>query len=503
MLIIALTTSLAGCSAGEDVPEEPADNNVNQDINNPGYSAADSVFSINYDPEGSLDPFTDTNIYNDQLFSLMYEGLFALDKSLSPQPVLCETWETSDGIHYTITLKEGVTFHNGSALTAQDAAYSINEARSSSKYSSRLSCIQSCTAGEGLTLNITLYSANYRLPALLDTPIVAYGTAGSSTPPGTGPYSMGSGSLNAYTGYRQDVDLDTIYLVEVPDDELSQAFSERKIDLVCYDPAGVNSIYVHMLHETRYYQTTDLIYLGFNCQTGPASSQSLRQAVRCMVDRDYICIEILGSSVTAAPLILNPALDIYDEAWEEGSGYDREAFSSAMADAGISDSNGDGYYDTELRFIVNSDNPLKVSVAQRIARDLNNAGLQVDLSVLSWSAYLDALKAGNFHMYLGEAKLSADFDLSTLLSSGGSLNYGGYSDSDTDNMIDAFLAASNDGSAVQAAQDLCAQVLESSPIVPIAYKQYAVLTHIGVVSGAEPSMSGVFTGAAGWEFILE
>ena len=67
----------------------------------------------------------------------MYEGLFALkDKSLSPQPVLCETWETSDGIHYTITLKEGVTFHNGSALTAQDAAYSINEARSSSKYSS-------------------------------------------------------------------------------------------------------------------------------------------------------------------------------------------------------------------------------------------------------------------------------------------------------------------------------------------------------------------------------
>ena len=457
LLSLSLAALISGCSEGDEAVLQEDGQTQDQEQSDTAmtpFTSVDSLFTINYNPQGSLDPFSDTDQFNNQLFSLMYEGLFALDSSLEPYPVLCQSYETSDGINYTLTLKEGVAMHDGGTLTAQDAAYSINEARASSKYSSRLACISSCTATGDLTVSITLYEANYRLPSLLDTPIVAYGTAGGATPPGTGPYTLSGDVMTAFSGYRETVSLETIYLSNVAWEDLAQSFSQREIDLIGYDPAGIGVLNIHAVCETRYYHTADLIFLGFNCQAGPTVSQELRQAVRALVDIDYICSNILGSSVQPSPLVLNPALDIYDADWEAGSGYSRDAFNSAIAAAGLTDSDMDGYYDTTLRFIVNEENPLKVSASRRIATDLDNMGLRVELSVLCFEAYTAALGAGNFHMYLGEVRLTADFNLSPLLSSGGSLNYGGYSDTQLDGLISAFLASPDTDSAAQAAQAL-------------------------------------------------
>ena len=113
------------------------------------------------------------------------------------------------------------------------------------------------------------------------------------------------------------------------------SFSQRETDLIGYDPAGAGQLNIHAVYETRYYHTADLIFLGFNCQAGPMTSRELRRAVRAAVDIDYICSDILGSSVQPSPLVMNPALDIYDSSWEEGSGYSRDAFSAACAEKGI------------------------------------------------------------------------------------------------------------------------------------------------------------------------
>ncbi|MDS8902238.1 ABC transporter substrate-binding protein, partial [Streptococcus pneumoniae] len=56
----------------------------------------------------------------------IYEGLFALNQDFEAVPLLAEDYEVSeDGKTYTITLREGVSFHNGEPVTAEDAKASI------------------------------------------------------------------------------------------------------------------------------------------------------------------------------------------------------------------------------------------------------------------------------------------------------------------------------------------------------------------------------------------
>lgn len=55
----------------------------------------------------------------------VYEQLVALDANLVPQPALATTWETSeDGLTWTFILREGVQFHNGKTLVAEDVVAS-------------------------------------------------------------------------------------------------------------------------------------------------------------------------------------------------------------------------------------------------------------------------------------------------------------------------------------------------------------------------------------------
>ena len=50
-----------------------------------------------------------------------------MDENYEPQPVLAESYEVSeDGLEYTIKLREGVKFHNGNEMTADDVVASMN-----------------------------------------------------------------------------------------------------------------------------------------------------------------------------------------------------------------------------------------------------------------------------------------------------------------------------------------------------------------------------------------
>ena len=95
---------------------------------------------------------------------------------------------------YTITLRSGIAFSNGAPLTAADVVASLQAARASSYYGSRLSDMTGVSAPDESTVVITLSTAYCSLPLLLDVPIVQSGTAGNDIPIGTGEYVLVSGS---------------------------------------------------------------------------------------------------------------------------------------------------------------------------------------------------------------------------------------------------------------------------------------------------------------------
>ena len=63
------------------------------------------------------------------MYHNVYEGLVRIDRSGEIVPALAESWETSDdGLTWTFTLKEGVTFHNGDPLTPDDVVAALERA---------------------------------------------------------------------------------------------------------------------------------------------------------------------------------------------------------------------------------------------------------------------------------------------------------------------------------------------------------------------------------------
>jgi glutathione transport system substrate-binding protein len=77
------------------------------------------VLSIGYQPE-TLDPYNTNTTITTAVTKTFYEGLFQFDKDLKVQPVLAESYEVSkDGLVYTLKLRSGVKFHDGTDFNAE------------------------------------------------------------------------------------------------------------------------------------------------------------------------------------------------------------------------------------------------------------------------------------------------------------------------------------------------------------------------------------------------
>ena len=451
-------------------------------------------FTLAWYPEFSLHPTLAANRANLTLAPLLYESLFTVDAAFQAQPVLCQSYTVSeDKLVWTFTLRAGITFSDGTPLTAQEAADALNLARSAgSRYQERLSDVTAVTPSEAnpYQFTITLRRANGALPLRLDIPI-ALGR--EDRPAGTGPYVLAEDerALTARNGWWQSeksMPVSTILLRAVTkSDELIYAFDAGEISLVDVDLMATNAMGYGGNYQTWDYCTTDFLYLGFNTRSGIFRSADARRAVWLAVDRDTIATTIYTNHAISTLLPVHPASELY-QLGESPLTYDPESLALLMEELRLTDS--------ELVFVVNSENVAKSSAAQLIVYQLNAAGFQVDLRQLSFEDYTAALKQGNFDLYMAETVFTADFDLGPLLSSGGALNYGGWWTEGSDQLFQSPLGAAEDKAACGA--ELFDLLHTQAPIVPILFKNGSVLTQWGQLSDLLPVRGNVFYAMEHW-----
>ena len=131
--VLTLTLSLlTGCaqideSSADELPfpseETPAEEE---------HSGLPAVFALPYLEGQPLNPLTCPDGVQQTVASLLYEGLFRLDQTFTPQPLLCASCTYDlETLTYKLTLRDGVVFSDGSPLTAADVKATLNAARSS------------------------------------------------------------------------------------------------------------------------------------------------------------------------------------------------------------------------------------------------------------------------------------------------------------------------------------------------------------------------------------
>ena len=490
LLTAAMLVCLLGGCWQEEMPDEEERGSLmlpGEETETRPASNLPENLSLPYAPDQTLDPITCPDGMQQTAASLVCEGLFRLDGQWNVENVLCADYTYDENTYtYSFSLAD-VSFSDGTALSAADVKATLDRARTSERYQARLSQVTGVTVRDGNVL-VRLSGPNTGFPALLDIPIVKSGTHGG-LPVGTGPYVFsreeGGLTLRANPLWRKGnaQPVERIALVEAADQEtMRYRFTSREVQLITADLTGTTPMTAVGSVSYQDVDTTVMQYVGCNVSRAPLDNAAFRAALGEGIQREQLVGGFLSGHGTAAQFPVHPRSALYPQGLERA--YSREAFALALAQSGVT-------ADRTLTLLVNQENSFKLSAAEALASAWTEAGAATEVRALPWEEYTAALAAGDFDLYYGETRLTADWDLSALLRTGGALNYGGWADETMETLLDDFAAASDRKAAMEA---VCRRLQETAPILPVCFKSSSVLTWAEVLEGLTPTAAEPFRG---------
>jgi ABC-type transport system substrate-binding protein len=489
LCLLLLCILLSGCvmPSPPEKTEPPETETYDRNLN--PATVTPEGFGLTYVPEYGFNPYECICITNRPVFSLVYESLFVVNNSFQPEPVLCDRFAVSEsGTTYLITLCQDASFSDGSPVTARDAADSLKAAKDSEFYGSRFSQVESFSARDERMLEITLEQPYENLPLLLDVPIVKSGTQKEERPLGSGPYTFSETHAGLclrrnqrwWQDSRAAVEYETIRLTAAENPiAVRDSFEFGRTSLVCADLNAPNAVGYRCDYELWDCPTTTMQYIGFNLDSSIFFSQDFRSIVSHMIDREELILSVYKGFGKAAYLPCSPDSPLYDQDLAMSYSYDEEAVTRVIHTAAVrSDDPG--------VLLVCSADPTRVELARRIAETMTQAGLTMEINAVDAETYRSRLEKGKYDAFLGETRLSANFDLTEFFRSGGSLCYGGIRSSDMEQLCRASLE--NSGGCYE----LFRTVMDNAYICPLLFKSYAVMANRGIIDTLQPAVDNVF-----------
>ena len=490
---IMLAGLLSGCAEQENTYTPTGDGLTwDEDYTGPVYTKpqenGEQVLKLTYYPDRSMNPFICTDFTNRALFSLLYQSLFAVDRSYNIEPQLCKSYRVSQDMKTYTFYVENATFTDGSALTAQDVAASLQAAKDSRYYGGRFAHISQIAVSDDGGVTVSLATPFENLPLLLDIPILKQTQLQEDQPMGTGPYYLDGGAqaavlrrnTNWWCRAEMVITASAIALTAAESPAgIRDDFEFEGLSLVCADPGSDRYADYRCDYELWDCENNMFLYLGCNLDSAVFSNPAVRAALVRAVDRDTIAESFYRGFARSASLPASPLSPYYSDVLAAKYAYDGgTAFTQAVTEASLSG--------TEIILLVNSDDSLRVRVAREIGKALTASGLKVQMQELPTSKYEQSLKLRTYDLYLGQTKLSNNMDLTAFFSSKGSLNYGKISDVAMYTLCTESLA--NHGNYYT----LHKSVMDDGRICPILFRSYAIYAIRGLLTGLTPARDNVF-----------
>ncbi|MBQ3104117.1 MAG: ABC transporter substrate-binding protein [Oscillospiraceae bacterium] len=451
-------------------------------------------FTLPYFAKKSLDPVSCESGTQQAVSSLLYEGLFVLDETFAPQNVLCESYSyDASSFTYTFTLKEDIVFSDGTPIGGWDVVSTYQRAAQSARYAARFAAVSSMnSSGKNVTLTLTVDNAFF--PALLDIPIVKAGTDSQRVPIGSGPYVMKSDDAGEYLApnesWWQDKTLPVSRIRLSPNSDsetLVYQFNSREIQLLTTDLTGSDPLIVSGNVSFCDFPTSTMLYVGYNTHSALFSDAAVRRAVSLGFDRETVVSAYLSNHGTPASYPFSPVSSLYPKGEEN---YSLVSFTAAMDELEW------GETKPEATLLVNAGNTVNEKIAAYIVSALEDY-IDVEILSLPWEEYLARLQSGNFDFYLAQVRMTTDWNSTSLLTTGGSLNYGRYASES----MDQYLAGMLSGGSAATAQfyNLFSQ---DAPIAPLCFKEETVIVPTANVSDISPTVSTPFYKLENWSIDL-
>lgn len=390
-------------------------------------------FSLPYTNVTSLNPLLPASAVNEEFSPLVYDCISEPDSSYNPVMRLASA-VTSSGTTVKITLRDGVSFSDGSALTGSDVAYSLNFVKNnqSSPYNANLSNVNSITS-DGSTVTLTLGSPDPLIANLLDIPIIKKGSDAAGDAIGSGMYTFSKNGVNAVLNQNpkwyggNSAAFKSIPLVNIPDQSTINSCLEIDQINYVYSDNGSGSTPSFVNTKTAQVNLNRLVYVGINTSKPRLNNNHFRRALSLSIDRKMLSSQTYSNRAVPSALPFNPAFKLLGNQSGKDITADYNAVSSEMTQAGGTG----GTNAAALTVLVNQENSVRVAVAKYIVSCFSKAGVNVSLKEVPFTEYQQLISGGDFDMYVGEVELADNMDISPLLASGGSAAFGAPQNSST------------------------------------------------------------------------
>jgi peptide/nickel transport system substrate-binding protein len=262
----------------------------------------------------------------------LYEGLFQLTPDLTLRYVLAESAESNPSASvWTVRLRPGVTFHDGSPLTADDIIYTFQRianpknAANQQALTSSLIDVPGLQKLDPLTVRIPLKTPNVFLPFFLDDDsfsVVKSGWTNSDPPNGTGPFKFGSWKPGQFSLFPRNPHywqhglpyVDELQLVSIPDS------TARFDSLLGGQVHGIESLSYSQATSLRHSgqagvleaQGSNMVPIYMAVDLYPFQDNRVRQAMRLIAGRPQLVEEAQSGYGTIGNDVFGKGLPGYD-----------------------------------------------------------------------------------------------------------------------------------------------------------------------------------------------
>ena len=432
----------------------------------------------------TFDPVRHNDYPSSRACHQVYDTLIFLNDDGTFRPGLAEKWEFVSDTAYKMYLRKGVKFHNGEELKAEDVKFSLERATTEvgahiKTYSQDLDNVEIV---DDYTVILHLKKVNFPFFASLahswgsivnkkevEAQGENYGTP-AGTAVGTGPFKFVSWQKSdRYTLERFDdywdekVKFKTLVLRSIPEPTARTVGLETgELDIaypmINNDISRIEENEALVLQRKPLASTT---YMGFNTTKKPFDDPRVRKAFSAALDTVGIQKAVFRG-VGKTPRTLIPSGIKYSiDAELPAHARDVEAAKKLFAEAGVDPK--------ELKIqIWTNERKERVAMATIIHSQLQELGIDAEIKVLEWGAYIQGLQSKEHDLFLlgwGLSVPDPDYAVAGLLETGAGTNYTFFSDAKLDELLAKGRAMPDGPDREKAYKDMQLYINEMCPMI--------------------------------------
>ena len=440
-----------------------------------------------------------------QLFSLVFDTLIGVNGSNMLVPSLAMSWRSGGERIWLISLRQGVTWHDGSSFTADDVVSTYDRIRRQTDgyYSDAAENIVSLMKLDESTIRVEMKSEGLSALYCLNFPITKANS--DEVLMGTGAYR-----LESMTDEEIKLTVNTDWWGGTPQIETVEFLARGSNDLAIasYEAGMLDFVPTNSLTAKQYSSAGETVVascmtqqmetLLINHNNTHLRKKEFRSAIAHLIDRSSIIANVYMNNARSCDMPVPPDSWLYDSS-QVVYGYDRELALSLLTEQGYTiDEDGNiGYFSEKvsLRILVGStpENSVRAEAAQLIADSLTSFGIGVELITANHDTasaspdpeseapysgdteFVRLLREGNWDLALVGFSLSESNSLSKYLTPSGSNNFGHYSSETMTSLIEIMDSAVDEASLREAAYAVQSEFAEELPFIVLYFRLNSVI----------------------------